>query len=86
MSQAPTSYSAVTEYSKDTTASGKSYTSTGKDESAILVSGGNAVIGSATITRKNAESSGGDSASFYGVGAAVLATGGTALSISAIRP
>ena len=43
MSQAPTSYSAVTEYSKDTTASGKTYTSTGKDESAILVSGGNAV-------------------------------------------
>ena len=76
--QAPTSYSAVTEITKDTTDSGKTYTSTGKDESAILVSGGNAVIGSATITRKNAESSGGDSASFYGVGAAVLASGGTA--------
>ncbi len=78
MSQAPESYSAVTQYSTDVTASGKTYTSTGKDESAILVSGGNAVIKNATVTRKNDESSGGDSASFYGVGAAVLATGGTA--------
>ena len=76
--QAPASYSAVIEYSKDTTVSGKSYSSTGKDESAILVSGGNAVIDKATITRKNDSSTGGDSASFYGVGAAVLATDGTA--------
>lgn len=77
-SQAPTSYKAVTEYSSDTTASGKTYSSTGTDESAILVSGGNAVISNPTVTRKSSDSTGGDSASFYGVGAAVLSTGGTA--------
>ncbi len=77
-SQAPTSYSAVTEYSSDITVSGKTYKSTGKDESAVLVSGGSAVINNATVTRTSSDSTGGDSASFYGVGAAVLATGGTA--------
>lgn len=42
--------------------------STGADENALLVTGGNV-----TVT----DSTGGDSASFYGVGAAALVTGGT---------
>ena len=43
MSQAPTSYSAVTEYSKDTTASGKTYTSTGLELTSAAIE--NAVAG-----------------------------------------
>ena len=74
------SYDAVTEYSEDTETSGETYTSTGTDENAVLVSdGANVNISDATITRESSDSTGGDASSFYGVGAAVLATDGTAV-------
>lgn len=72
-----TSYDAVTEYSSDTTISGSSYTSTGTDENAVLVSGGKVILNNVTVDRNSSTSTGGDNASFYGVGAAVLTTGGT---------
>jgi hypothetical protein len=77
-SAASVDYSAVTTYSEDTQTSGETYTSTGTDENAVLVDGGAEVkIDNATVTRTSNDSSGGDNASFYGVGAALLAKDGT---------
>ena len=75
-SSAPTSYNAANTYTESTTLSGKTFTSTGTDENAVLVTGGNVVIKNSTITRNSTDSTGGDAASFYGVGAASLVTGG----------
>ena len=81
----PESYAAVIQYSEDQTLDGGTYESTGTDENAILVTGGTTSISNAAITRTSSDSAGGDSSSFYGVGAAVLVTGGTAsISDSAI--
>lgn len=72
------SYDAVYEYTEDTTISGETITSTGSDENAILISGGEVLIEDSEISRTSTDSTGGDNSSFYGVGAAVLATDGTA--------
>ncbi len=72
------SYDAVTEYSEDTTEEGQTYTSTGTDENAVLISGGEVKLNSATITRTSDDSTGGDNSSFYGVGASLLVKDGTA--------
>ena len=72
------SYTAVTEYTEDTQTDGETYESTGTDENAVLVSNGATVtLDNATVTRQSSDSTGGDNASFYGVGAAVLTTDGT---------
>ena len=78
-SSAPDSYDAVTEYTEDTQVSGSQVDSTGTDENAVLVAseGVTATLDDTTITRDSGDSSGGDSASFYGVGAAALVTDGT---------
>ena len=73
----PASYDAKTTYSKDTAVSDKKFSSSGKDENAILVTGGATVsLDNASISRKSATSKGGDSSSFYGIGAAALVTDG----------
>ena len=73
------SYDAVTEYAEDTEVDGESYSSTGTDENAILVSNGaTATLKNITVDRTSSDSTGGDNSSFYGVGAAVLTTDGTA--------
>ena len=75
---APTSYSSVKEFTSDTEESGQSYTSEGTDESAVLVSNGaNVTLKDFTVNRTSEDSKGGDSSSFYGVGASILATDGT---------
>ncbi len=72
------SYDSVTNYTEDTSASGETYTSTGTDENAILVSDGATVqLSDITVDRTSSDSTGGDNSSFYGVGAAVLTTDGT---------
>ena len=72
------SYDAVTEYAEDTEVDGESYSSTGTDENAILVSNGaTATLKNITVDRTSSDSTGGDNSSFYGVGAAVLTTNGT---------
>lgn len=71
------SYTAVNEYNTDKTVKDKTIKSTGTDENAVLVSGGNVTLEDVTITRKSSDSTGGDNSSFYGVGAAVLTTDGT---------
>ena len=78
-SQGVDSYTAVNEYIEDTTVSSETIESTGTDENAALISSGaNVTLDNDTITRTSADSQGGDNSSFYGVGAAVLATDGTA--------
>ena len=71
------SYASVNEYSSDKNIAGESVKSSGTDENAILVSGGNVTLDDVTVTRSSSDSTGGDNSSFYGVGAAVLTTGGT---------
>jgi hypothetical protein len=74
------SYAAVTEYTEDTVVEGENFTSTGTDENAILISDGAEVtLSDISVERTSAGSTGGDNSSFYGVGAAVLTTDGTAI-------
>ena len=78
-SQGVDSYTAANEYTEDTTVSNETIESTGTDENAALISSGASVtLDNDTITRTSEDSKGGDNSSFYGVGAAVLATEGTA--------
>lgn len=80
---APESYSAVNEYTEDTSVSNTSLSSEGTDENTVLVqtAGITAALDNVNIVRNSQDSTGGDSSSFYGVGAAALVTDGT-LSIS----
>ncbi|MCF0133162.1 MAG: hypothetical protein HUJ72_04790 [Blautia sp.] len=78
MMQGVESYDSVITYSENAETTGESYVSEGKDENAVHIdSGAEVKIKDAAVTRISAESTGGDTSSFYGVGAAVLATDGT---------
>ena len=76
MQSAPEEYAAVYTVQQDTSITGE-VQSTGTDENAIHVQAGAADVSDAAITRASDDSTGTDAASFYGIGAAVLATGGT---------
>lgn len=82
-SSAPDSYDSANEYTADAQISNTELSSSGVDENAVLVAteGVTASLDSVTILRESDSSTGGDSSSFYGVGAAALVTEGT-LSIS----
>jgi hypothetical protein len=71
------SYTSVNEYTENTTVTGETISSTGTDENAVLVSSGEVTLDNVTINRTSSDSTGGDNASFYGVGSAVLTKGGT---------
>ena len=78
-SQGVDSYEAANTYDSDTEVSDTSLESTGTDENAALVSSGaNVTFNNVDITRNSSDSTGGDNSSFYGVGAALLATEGNA--------
>ena len=78
-SQGVDSYDAANTYDSDTEVSDTSLESTGTDENAALVSSGaNVTFDNVNITRNSSDSTGGDNSSFYGVGAALLATDGNA--------
>lgn len=78
-SQGVDSYDAANTYDSDTEVSDTSLESTGTDENAALVSSGaNVTFDNVDITRNSSDSRGGDNSSFYGVGAALLATEGNA--------
>ena len=78
-SSAVTSYDSVKSITSDTSISGETIKSTGTDENAINISNGaTATIDNSTITRTSSSSTGGDNSSFYGVGADILNTEGTA--------
>lgn len=77
-SSQPESYNSVTEYTEDTEVSDETFSSTGSDENAVLVSNGaNVTLKDITLDRTSSDSTGGDSSSFYGVGAGLLVTDGT---------
>ena len=78
-SQGVDSYDAANDYTEDTTVDGETLSSAGTDENAAHISEGAKVsIKNSTITRESSDSQGGDNSSFYGVGAAILATDGEA--------
>ena len=78
-SQGVESYDAVNDYTEDTTVDGETLSSIGTDENVAHISEGAKVsIKNSAITRESSDSQGGDNSSFYGVGAAVLATDGEA--------
>lgn len=78
-SQEPEEYAAVTEYTEDTQTEGESYLSSGTDENAVhVLEDAKVVMKDAQIERSSEESTGGDTSSFYGVGAALLASEGEA--------
>ena len=78
-SQGVDSYDAANDYTEDTTVDGETLSSAGTDENAAHISEGAKVsIKNSTITREASDSQGGDKSSFYGVGAAILATDGEA--------
>ena len=66
-------------YTEDTTVEGETLESTGTDENAVWISDG-ATVGFRNIElkRTSEDSTGGDNSSFYGVGAGLLVTEGTA--------
>lgn len=76
-SSAPEEYAAVYTINEDMAIT-EDIVSTGTDENAVHVAAGTAEIQGVTVTRSSGDSTGGDAASFYGVGAAILATGGSA--------
>lgn len=78
MQGAPEEYQAVYTVNEDAQFTGE-LLSGGTDENVIHVTAGTAEVSDASIVRTSENSTGGDAASFYGVGAAVLATGGTAV-------
>ena len=78
ISQAPDEYTAVKSYTEDASVNSETISSTETDENAVFVSdGANVSLKDTKIDRTSADSTGGDSSSFYGVGAALLATDGT---------
>ena len=75
----PDSYEAVNAYTEDATVTGAELTSTGADENAVYLGTADTTVtlDGVNIERTSAGSTGGDSSSFYGVGAAALVTDGT---------
>ena len=76
-SGAPETYAAVYTFSEDNTLENQTIASTGTDENAIHTTAGTTQVTGGEISRVSSDSTGGDNASFYGVGAAALVTGGT---------
>lgn len=78
ISTQPEHYTAENQVLTDAVIQGESILSDGTDENAVHVGGGTLTMTDTAVSRVSADSTGGDSASFYGVGAAVLTTNGTA--------
>ncbi|MCR4709838.1 MAG: hypothetical protein K5653_06270 [Clostridiales bacterium] len=74
-SNADITYQGATEFSTDSSESGKTYSSKTSGEQALLVTGGTSTIDNATVTKSG--DSDGDEADFYGTNAAVLASDGS---------
>ncbi|MDE6312745.1 MAG: hypothetical protein K2M46_03860 [Lachnospiraceae bacterium] len=73
-----TDYQSVQQYTENTTIESEEINSQGTNENAVLVSHETEVsLKNVTVNRTSADSTGGDNASFYGVGAAILGTKGT---------
>ena len=72
----------ATEITSDTTASGKSYTSSTASQNALLINGKvTATLSNVSVT-KTGDSDGGDSDNFYGTNSGILAEGGATVNIT----
>ncbi len=82
MSSADIDYTGSVEITSSETQSGKTYTSTTSDESALLIATGDEVtIFDATVS-KTGDSDGGDNCNFYGLNATVLVKDGSVTTIT----
>ena len=79
------SYSSENEITEDTTITSGSYSSTTKDENAILVNGDIDVNISGVTVTKSGDSDGGDNTSFYGTNSAITAKSGANLVLKNIN-
>ena len=70
-------YNTVEEYFVDTQLDDKIVASTGKDQNAVHIGGGNVIINNGDLSHVSSTATGGENASHYGVGAVLLATNGT---------
>lgn len=77
------SYSATKEINENSTITIGDYTSTNKDENALLISGSTTEISNITVN-KTGDSDGGDSTSFYRNNSAILAKDGANLTLNNI--
>lgn len=78
-SQGVADYNALQEFTEDTEVSDETYKSTNSDENAIhIYNGAEVTLNKIKAYRDSDDSTGGDNSSFYGVGADVLTTDGTA--------
>ena len=82
--QQSVTYSATKEITKDTTLSDEKYTSSTKDENALLASGSKVTASNITVN-KTGDSDGGDSTSFYGNNSGILAKDGATLTLKNIN-
>lgn len=78
-SSSDVTYTAAYTYTEDATVSNTTLSSTGTDENIALIQDGAAVsFSNVAFSRVSSDSTGGDDASFYGVGASILTYEGTA--------
>ena len=75
-------YAGSTEITAAATVSGRTYSSTTSDVSALLISTSEAVTLSDPVVAKSGDSDGGDNCNFYGQNAAVLVKGGSTTTIT----
>ena len=76
------SYKGAAEITEESDLSGETYASETADENAVLINTADSVTLTDAAVTKTGDSDGGDSCSFYGVNAAVLAMGGADVTIS----
>ncbi len=81
-SSSSVTYSGATTITAATSESGKTYSSTTADQSALLINTTGAVSVTNPTVTKTGDSDGGDNCNFYGQNAAVLAMGGTTTTIT----
>ena len=73
---------AATTISEDSTVSDETYTSTGDDENALRIDGATVTLDGITVDKSSGSSSNTEDGDFYGMNAALLATGGADVTIT----
>lgn len=73
---------AATTISEDSTVSDETYTSTGDDENAVRIDGATVTLDGITVDKSSGSSSNTEDGDFYGMNAALLATGGADITIT----
>lgn len=85
MASANVTYSAANNITENSSLSNETFSSTTKDENAILVDSSAIVTIDNSTVNKTGDSEGGDTSSFYGNNSAILAKGGTEVTINNVN-